>query len=203
LRRKCAGARHFPKSNAPAHQRPPKLLTIFLSSPKQIPLDNAERRRVYQDWLRQHAAIFFKVVRAYARTVEDQEDLFQDILLQVWRSVSAFRHEASASTWLYRIALNVAIKWRTKENRRLEETSNSSLLLPGKNYQNPQLEWLYQAIHRLPKIDRSLILLHLDGFPHAEIGSITGMSTTNVGTRLHRIKQQLATAARQTKAHEL
>jgi RNA polymerase sigma-70 factor (ECF subfamily) len=128
---------------------------------------------------------------------------FQDILLQVWRSVSAFRHEASASTWLYRIALNVAIKWRTKENRRLEETSNSSLLLPGKNYQNPQLEWLYQAIHRLPKIDRSLILLHLDGFPHAEIGSITGMSTTNVGTRLHRIKQQLATAARQTKAHEL
>lgn len=166
-------------------------------------MDDAARRRVYHEWLRQHAEIFFKVGRAYARTAEDQEDLIQDILLQVWRSVPAFRGEASESTWLYRIALNVAIKWRKKENRRLRETERAPILLPGRTYQHPQLEWLYRAIQDLPKIDRSLILLHLDGFPHAEIGDIIGMTTTNVGTRLHRIKQQLAEAARQITAHEL
>lgn len=166
-------------------------------------MEDVDRRRTYQEWLRQHATILFKVVRAYADTPEDQEDLFQDITLQVWRSVPAFRGDSSETTWLYRIALNVAIKWRKKENRRRQVTADRNLLLPGTTYKNPRLEWLYGRIQRLPKIDRSLILLHLDGFPHGEIGQITGISTTNVGTRLHRIKKQLAASARPSKADEL
>jgi RNA polymerase sigma-70 factor (ECF subfamily) len=74
-----------------------------------------ERLNILEEWLKLHKGLIFKVVRAY--TVADHDDLFQEILIQVWRSIPTFRQEAAVSTWLYRIALNTAIKWSQKEKK--------------------------------------------------------------------------------------
>ncbi|MEM9931847.1 MAG: RNA polymerase sigma factor, partial [Bacteroidota bacterium] len=128
-------------------------------------------------------------------TREDQEDLFQEIALQVWKSVGAFRQESSEVTWLYRIALNTALKWTSKEQRRSIAQDKASLLQEGTNYHNEQLSWLYDQIAHLPKVDRSLILLLLDGFSYRTIANITGLTENHVGVKIHRIKQHLAAAA--------
>src|SRR5262245_23299089 len=73
---------------------------------------------VFESWLDQHKALIFKIVRAYGPTAMDREDLFQEIIIQVWRSIPSFRKESSVTTWLYRIALNTALKWVRKEHGR-------------------------------------------------------------------------------------
>ena len=74
-----------------------------------------EQQRVFDGWLRKHQGLFFKIVRAYAVTPQDQEDLFQEIATQVWRSIPGFRGDAAVTTWIYRVALNAAITWTQKE----------------------------------------------------------------------------------------
>ena len=76
-----------------------------------------EQRDIFNEWLSNYKALFFKVISAYASDREDQNDLFQEICLQVWRSIPNFRGESKVSTWLYRITLNTAIKWSTKEKK--------------------------------------------------------------------------------------
>ena len=80
-------------------------------------MGQTEQQRVFDGWLRNHQGLFFKVVRAYAFTPQDQEDLFQEIAAQVWRSIPGFRGDAAATTWIYRVALNAAIAWTQKERR--------------------------------------------------------------------------------------
>lgn len=161
-------------------------------------MTEAQRERTYHRWLTDHRSIFFKVVRIYASTREDEEDLFQEIALQLWRSVPAFRSESRVTTWLYRIALNVALKWSAREERRVQQEPMEVL---QEDNSNDQLEWLYDRIRQLPKTDRSLILLLLDGFSYREMAEIVGISESNVGVKIHRIKQQLATAAKTPESH--
>ena len=78
---------------------------------------DTERDRIFSDWLAGHKGILFKVVHAYAFEHADRQDLFQEIAIQVWRSVDAFRGESSVPTWMYRVALNTAIAWTRKEGR--------------------------------------------------------------------------------------
>ncbi|MEM9261587.1 MAG: RNA polymerase sigma factor [Bacteroidota bacterium] len=161
-------------------------------------MTQAYRESIYHRWLRDHRAILFKVVRSYASTREDEEDLFQEIALQLWRSVPAFRAESLETTWLYRIALNVALKWSAREERRLQREPEKVL---SEDNNNDQLEWLYERIRQLPKTDRSLILLLLDGFSYREMAEMIGISESNVGVKIHRIKQQLAAAAKTPESH--
>src|SRR5262245_3506112 len=77
----------------------------------------ADRERIFGEWLAAHRGILFKVVHAYAFAHADRQDLFQEIAIQVWRSVAAFRGESSVPTWMYRVALNTAINWNRKEDR--------------------------------------------------------------------------------------
>src|ERR1700729_4645395 len=94
-------------------------------------MGQTEQQRVFDGWLGNHQGLFFKVVRAYAFTPQDQEDLFQEIATQVWRSIPGFRGDAAVTTWIYRVALNAAITWTQKERRhragkqRLDEACNS------------------------------------------------------------------------------
>jgi RNA polymerase sigma-70 factor (ECF subfamily) len=74
-------------------------------------MEESEQQNIFESWLSQHQGLLFKVVRAYAPTLSGQDDLFQEILLQVWRSIPSFRQESAVTTWLYRIALNTALKW--------------------------------------------------------------------------------------------
>ncbi|HEY5770971.1 MAG TPA: RNA polymerase sigma factor, partial [Chitinophagaceae bacterium] len=121
-----------------------------------------EQQQVFEDWLRQHKGLIFKIVRAYTSTVMEQDDLFQEIIIQVWHSVPKFRQVSSVGTWLYRIALNTAIKWMTKERKHHHADMPEHmqyLLTENKVPLDERLSWLYDEIHALDEIDRSITLL--------------------------------------------
>lgn len=161
-----------------------------------------EQNDIFETWLLQHRGLLFKIVRAYAFNVLDRDDLFQEIVIQVWRSVLSFRQESSVTTWLYRIALNTAIKWTSKE-RKLGATESldnvQHVLLEDSQPLDERLAWLYEEIHKLDEIDRSIALLLLEGFSYKEMAAILGITESNVGVKINRIKKQLIT---KSKIHE-
>jgi RNA polymerase sigma-70 factor, ECF subfamily len=153
-----------------------------------------EQKDIFETWLDKHKALLFKVVRAYAFTAMDQEDLFQEISIQVWRSIPKFRQESSVTTWLYRISLNTAITWLRKERKRYpSETLDSDrhILEESSMQMEERLAWLYEEIHRLDEIDRSVTLLLLDNFSYKEMAAILGITESNVGVKINRIKKHL------------
>ena len=87
---------------------------------------DSEQDRIFGDWLAGHKGILFKVVHAYAFEHADRQDLFQEVVFQVWRSVDTFRGQSSVPTWMYRVALNTAIAWTRKEGRRAESDGSST-----------------------------------------------------------------------------
>jgi len=146
--------------------------------------------------LNNHKGLIYKVCNLYCSDREDRKDLFQEIIIQVWTSLGRFRHESSLSTWMYRIALNTAITHFKKEKR----SHNQSL--PLENIEIPaldddgekeeQIKSLFSAIQHLDKIDKSVILLYLDEKSYEEMSDITGLSKSNVGVKLNRIKTKLS-----------
>lgn len=143
----------------------------------------------------QHKGLIFKIVRAYAVAAPDREDLFQEIVVQVWNSIPAFREESAVSTWIYRISINTAIKWNRKERKhRVPESLDvTHHLLTETHDEDQRLHWLYDEIQQLDKIDRSLSLLLLDGFSYKEMSAILGITESNVGVKINRIKKYLIT----------
>lgn len=163
-----------------------------------------EQLEILDTWLGLHKGILFKVVRAYAGNPMDQDDLFQEIIIQVWHSITAFRQDCSVTTWLYRIALNTAIKWAGKERKHagsetLEQVQH--LLQENKLAADERLEWLYQEIHQLDEIDRSITLLLLEGFSYKEMATILGITESNVGVKINRIKKQLIAKSKNKYSH--
>lgn len=151
-----------------------------------------EQNSVFQDWFKQHQALFYKVVRAYAFNTADRDDLLQEIAVQAWRSVPKFRHESAVSTWLYRIALNTAIKWNKREKKHQNDgTSPDQLICKSQTPEDPRLAWMYEQIAKLDEVDRSVTLLMLDGFSYQEMAGILGISESNIGVKIHRIKKHL------------
>lgn len=158
---------------------------------------DSERNRVFNEWLGSHKGILFKVVHAYAFEHADRQDLFQEVAVQVWRSVDAFRGESSVPTWLYRVALNTAIAWNRREGRHRRgkqplEIVEGVLTTESVEGQDPRLEWLYGQIAQLKDVDRSVALLLLDGFSYKEIAAIFGITESNVGVKINRSKSALA-----------
>jgi RNA polymerase sigma-70 factor (ECF subfamily) len=168
-----------------------------------------EQQRVFDEWLTSHIGLFYKVVRAYAFTPQDQEDLFQEIATKVWRSIPGFRGDAAVTTWIYRVALNAAITWSKVERRhregKLSLEEAPPLRLPASpavdGRMDPRVEWLYEQIRQLSEIDRSLTLLLLDGFSYKEMASMLGMTDNYVGVKINRIKAQLTNKAREESQH--
>src|SRR5882672_4963348 len=138
--------------------------------------------------------MLFKVVRTYAFTAFDREDLFQEIAIQVWHSIRTFKADAAVTTWLYRIALNTTFKWIRKERRHYDEKEsldNVDHILEEDKPMDERLVWLYEEISRLDKIDRSIALLLLEGFSYKEMADIIGISESNIGVKINRIKKHL------------
>ena len=124
----------------------------------------------------------------------DRDDLFQEIIIQIWHSIPAFRQESSASTWLYRLSLNTAIKWtkKTRKHDQVDALDNvQHLLQDNRPEMDERLDWLYEEIHQLDEIDRSVALLLLDGFSYRQMAAMLGISESNVGVKINRIKQRL------------
>jgi RNA polymerase sigma-70 factor, ECF subfamily len=166
----------------------------------------SEQKAVFDSWLSTYKGVLFKVVRAYAFTRHDQEDLFQEIATQVWISVPSFEGNSAPSTWIYRVALNTAISWSRKELRRHDtikeaQGGEEAALRPNDIKIDPRLDWLYDEIAQLNELDRSLTLLLLDGFSYKEMADALGMSETNVGVRIHRIKAHLTAQSTKEPKH--
>ena len=161
-----------------------------------------EQQEILEEWLKLHKGVIFKVVRAF--TIADHDDLFQEIIIQVWHSIPAFRQESSVTTWLYRIALNTAIKWTKKEKKHAgAETLDNiqHLLQENRTRIDERLTWLYTEIYKLNEIDRSVTLLLLEGFSYKEMSAILGISESNVGVKINRIKKQLITKSKNYDHH--
>lgn len=156
--------------------------------------DEAKRREC-DALLHTHRKIVFKVAAVYARGVEDRRDLAQEIALQVWRSFGSYDPSRSFSTWMYRVALNVGLSHARRQRERPESLDASLIdsLGGGTPIEEPdeRLLQLSRAIEGLAPLDRALILLYLDELPHAEIAAVLGMSESNTGTRIARLKQRL------------
>jgi len=139
--------------------------------------------------------LIYKVAKVYTNGMEDGQDLYQEIVYQLWKSFGSFRNEAKISTWMYRIAMNTAIAHLHKEKKKGSQVPIDETLLnqadvtdPGKEERS---ELLFAQIRKLNAVDKGIILLYLEGKAYEEIAGITGFSTTNIGTRLGRIKQKI------------
>ncbi len=141
--------------------------------------------------------IIHKVCRMYCDDETHREDLFQEIVLQLWKSYPSFKGESKFSTWMYRVALNVALQDFRKEKKRkflflesFEFTEPASL--PKNEYKDERIEALYKAISKLDKIERAIMLLHLDEVPNEEIAEIVGITQNYVRVKMSRIRTKLA-----------
>jgi len=142
----------------------------------------------------EHMGIVIKIARAYTHTRQDLEDLVNDIALELWKSLPGFRGDSKISSWIYRVALNTAMNSKKKDlqNAKLRDElqkTGFSELIPSESDERTVL--LYDCIEELSELNRALIILYLDGNSYEEMARITGMSKSNVGTRISRIREQL------------
>jgi RNA polymerase sigma-70 factor (ECF subfamily) len=150
-----------------------------------------------RQWVEDHAGILHKVSRSFTDNPADREDLMQEILMQLWRSVPRFQGEAKVSVWVYRVAFNTAVIWRRGRKRRVKRETGLFRYVAGSaasaDQGNPELiERLYEAIHALPLVDASTVLLSLDGVSYRDMAEILGISENQVGVKLNRAKKKLA-----------
>ena len=149
----------------------------------------------FLEFLNRCQPLLRRVGRAYSDSPEDLEDLFQEMVYQLWRSYPTFRGESSPKTWVYRVALNTAIsalRSRTKtEKPTALGTAHEQIATPAPKGDPRRLDLLYRMIRRLSQVDRALVLLYLEGLSYKELASILGLSESHVGVKLSRIKARL------------
>ena len=156
--------------------------------------------REFADWLAPHLPMLHRTARAFADPA-DQHDLLQELTVALWKARPRFRDESAAGTFVHRVAHNAALTWRRGESRRRLRgvTVQAELLVrdAGDDPQEALLERLYAAIRTLAPVERSLVLLSLDGVAYAEIARLHGLSESNVGARLTRLRQRLSTLVKE------
>lgn len=141
----------------------------------------------------ENQGIIYKVCKMYRDSNEDQEDLYQEIVLQLWKAYPKFQEESKVSTWMYRIALNTAIATFRKNKIKLEfkETISKEYHSNYTESQSENEERLFEAIRTLSKADRAFIALYLEDYSYKEIAQITGITENYVGVKISRIKEKL------------
>src|SRR5579863_6866181 len=149
----------------------------------------------FQSLVEEHKRILYKVCHSYCRNPGDRDDLAQEIIVQLWRSFAMFDERVRFSTWMYRIALNVAISFYRRESVR------SRHVVPGSEHlletidesggRSKEVQLLYQWIEELDPLNKALMILYLDGNSYQETADILGISETNVATKINRLKQAM------------
>lgn len=162
-------------------------------------MNEREHHDCFQRWLKEHAAVLHHVANGFAEGA-DRHDLMQELLLATWRAAPAFRGGAQASTFIYRVAHNAVLTWRRSQKNYRRRVDAFGAQAAAEAWVEPAvtgsaaareaeaLDHIYAAIRGLAPLDRSIILLHLDGLSYAQIAEIHGLTETNVGVRLNRMK---------------
>jgi RNA polymerase sigma factor (sigma-70 family) len=157
----------------------------------------------FQNRIEEHKKILYKVCNAYCRDRSSREDLAQEIIFQLWRSFGKFDGRCQFSTWMYRIALNVAISFYRSEGARTRVViSGEEHLLEAadkEEHQQDDVRALYEFIAEIDPLSKALILLYLDGNTYQEIADVAGITATNVATKISRIKNKMKQEFRTTK----
>ncbi|WP_455672287.1 RNA polymerase sigma factor [Phocaeicola sp.] len=157
-------------------------------------MDKQELEKQFIAFIEEYRQVIYKVCYIYATDADNLSDLYQEVVINLWKSFPRFRGECKASTWVYRIALNTCISFLRKSNSRLAVipiTVDLEYAFADEEEKTSQLRELYCMINKLGKLERALILLWLEERSYQEIADITGISKTNVAVKLSRIKDKL------------
>lgn len=146
--------------------------------------------------IEEHQKLIYKVVNSYCKDRQEQEDLIQEIIFQLIKSYPTFNHQVKVTTWMYRVAFNVSIS----HYRKMKKRQKYLVPMPEKlvkiddtadHQPNEELAQLQAFIHELNPLNKAILIMYLDGSSHTEIAQTMGISVSNVGTKIGRIKKQL------------
>ena len=157
--------------------------------------EGSELQERFRTLIDEHKKILYKICNSYCRSIDDREDLAQEIIVHLWRSFRVFDGRRRFSTWMYRIALNVAISFYRRESTRSRHVISSDKHLLEASFrtedQSEDILQLYRFIEELDPLKKALVLLYLDGNSYQEIADVLGISETNVATKINRLKTRL------------
>ncbi|GAA4314609.1 sigma-70 family RNA polymerase sigma factor [Mucilaginibacter gynuensis] len=161
-------------------------------------MDTLNRNELFLSVIEQHKGLIYKIANSFKKDDDDKKDLIQEIILQLWRSFESYDARSKISTWMYRVALNVAIdsyRKEKKKNEHIQPLPDNIIAFSDAgdddDQTNVQLNLLQQFISELKELDRALMLLYLEEKSGKEIAEILGLSETNIRTKINRIKEQL------------
>lgn len=144
-----------------------------------------------------YQGIIHKVNQIYFKSKIDKEDNFQEVVYQLWRSFPSLQNKEKPASWIYAVAINTSIS-KVRQDSRIEfcETSDSALDMEAANpneqqEQNENYQRLINALYKLNEIDKSIMLLYMEDYSYEEIAEIVGMSSSNIGMKIHRLKNRL------------
>jgi len=159
-------------------------------------MTSSDKEKIFKEALKKHKSQIHRVCWGFTNSAEDVKDLYQDVVINIWKGLEGFRNQSSLSTWLHRITINTCLLWKKKKKSVLSFQSNMTDLQVENEYEfkineNPQLKALKKAIDKLKPVDKSLILLVLEELSYKEIAEITGLSISNIGVKINRIKTRI------------
>ncbi len=163
-------------------------------------MNTAEREAQFSAIVEAHKDKLYRICYGYFSNQADVQDIYQEVLIKVWTYLPDFKGNAKITTWLYRIAVNTCLTFVNRQQKRQEQVMplqeqliQADISDTEQQQQSEQLQHLRWCIGQLPSMDRSLILLHLEGLSYDEITEVTGLTSSNIGVRLHRAKSKLKT----------
>ncbi|WP_029279304.1 RNA polymerase sigma factor [Pedobacter borealis] len=154
-----------------------------------------ETENIFITLINQHKAIIHKISKMYMNGAEEQRDLFQEIVLQLWKAYPTFKGNSKFTTWMYRVSLNTALIYFKKDNRKVDKTpldENIDVIDVNESTEKEEkLAYLYTAVQELNVIEKALIFLFLENQSHREIAENLGISEINARVKLNRTKEKL------------
>jgi len=150
------------------------------------------KEKTFGQLIREHKSTIYTVCYMFSKDKDEVDDLFQEVLVNLWRGYESFEGRSDVRTWIYRVALNTCISLdRKRRSRPKMELSMNINLFEARDTDTQQVDMLHRRISRLRPFDRAIVLLWLEDLSYEEIGQIVGISEKNVSVRLFRIKEQL------------
>ena len=156
---------------------------------------NSIAEKAFLEIIREHERMIHKICNLYTSDVSEKQDLFQEIILQLWKSFKGFRNEAKISTWMYRIALNTALTHlrRSKTKVSLSFTSfiNENIAEENDNFDQERTNLLHNAIAKLTELEKAIVMLYLDDKSYQEMEEVLGIKQGTLRVKMNRIKEKL------------
>jgi RNA polymerase sigma-70 factor (ECF subfamily) len=159
-------------------------------------LQKQEAEKEFEKQISQHELMLYKVCRVYAYSDADRQDLFQEIIIQLWKAYPKFKGDSKISTWLYRVAINTAISGLRKKKNIVKSYEPTSMPEPAGEHppeycEEERLQQMYHAIEQLNAVEKAIVMLYMEDRPYEEMEEILGLSQGNLRVKMNWIKEKL------------